>query len=305
VYTPEFTPVDSNFIRAHMGALWRDVKDFDFFGDQHETVLFWRCPDVVRQVTDAPYRKVLWLHDYEYNAKPEAYKAADSVVVLSKSHGASITECDGFEGPFDYAANGIDADMFPSVLEQKRDPNKVIYMSSPDRGLHRVLEEWTKIKERAPEATLDIYYDWSQFAKIQPEFHALMVKQLAELEGQGVRHIGGVDQPTLHEAMRKASVWIYPNTGKIETFCISCVKAQACGLTCITTDAGALGEVLLDGQFIPEAEIDTEAGRAKMVDLAVAALNSPEPSDVREERRKKALEKFSWRNVAKMFERVL
>ncbi len=305
VYTPEFTPPDSNFIRAHMGVLWRDVKDFDFFGDKHETVLFWRCPDVVRQVKDAPYRKVLWLHDYEYNAPPEAYKAADEVVVLSEAHGRAIAECDGFDAPFAYGANGIDEDMFPSVLGQERDPNKVIYMSSPDRGLHRLLEEWPKIRERAPEATLDIYYDWTQFAKIQPEFHELLSNAVKNLEGQGVRHIGGVDQPTLHEAMRKASVWVYSNTGKIETFCISAVKAQACGLTCITTDAGALGEVVLDGQIIPEAEIDTEEGRAKMVDLTVSALNNPEPDTVREERRKKALEKFSWRNVAKLFERML
>jgi glycosyltransferase involved in cell wall biosynthesis len=305
VYCPEFRPEDSNYIRMHMGVRWKDIKDFAFFGDKHESVLFWRCPELILQLKDAPYRKVLWLHDYEYQSSPEAYQSADSVVILSDSHAKSIEECDGFKGPFHKGANGIDPSMFPSVLGQERDDKKVIYVSSPDRGLSRLLEEWPAIKEAVPEATLDIYYSWKSFQQLQPENFELLSNAVKNLEGLGVRHLGGVDQPTLHEAMRKASVWAYPNDGRIETFCISAVKSQACGLTPVTTDAGALGEVVLEPGHIPEAIIDTEEGRRIFRDRIIEALKNPETDTVREERRKRALEKFSWDKVARMFDEVL
>ena len=86
---------------------------------------------------------------------------------------------------------------------------------------------------------------------INPGYSAIdgfpCVASLDDLRDQGVVYHGGVDHTTLHAAMRKSSVWLYPTSGDAETFCITALKMQASGVWPVTSEAGALPEVVMHG----------------------------------------------------------
>lgn len=280
VYTPIFSDEASNRLRGYNGVLWRDSKEFDPLGD-HKNVLFWRCPYIGSNFwfKDAPYKKFAWLHDYEYGATPNDYKQFDGVLCLSEAHERAITKCDKFEGPFIRMGNGIRPEEFPEPDETKRDLHKVIYASSPDRGLHRVLAVWPFVRKAIPDATLDIYYDWSQYKKLQPEAYEETKKLVEALKEDGVTYHGGVSQPELNEAMRRSSVWAYPNSGDIETYCITAVKMQACGVIPVCWAAGALPEVVHDGFVHPlpveaKEDPDSEPALQDLLNLLVEELSA-------------------------------
>lgn len=312
VYAPRARRTDGRTLHGHAGVLWRTPEDFDAGGTAHEAVLFWRCPDLLLDpgVRAAKYVRALWLHDASYHAAPEAYRAADKVIVLSQAHAEAITAGDGYPGPFALAQNGIDAAQFPPLTEEgerDRDLSKVIYCSSPDRGLERLIDEWPAIREAVPAATLDIYYDWTSFRHLCPEAAERLTAKVEALAGEGVTFIGGVSQPVLHAAMRRAGTWCYPNSGRIETSCITAMKIMASGCWPIAAQGGALPETL-GGRVVPglyDATIDTAGGRAALRDALIGALLKPEPFAERLVMHLEAVERYDWRVTAGKFLELL
>ncbi len=236
VYAPEKRRDGARMI-GWDGVLWRSADEFDAGAprDKNVGVVFWRCPHQVAQYKaytkvrgdDFSYKKFLWTHDAVYNATTEQYEAVDKILTLSEHHNKTL-EADGApKERFLYFPNGIDAPDFPELddggvidtIESKRDSHKVIYASSPDRGLARLLNIWDNVREAVPDATLDIYYAWDLAKKLNPKMIADFEARIDELKDKGVIYHGGIDQPSLHDAYRRSGVWAYPNAGKVETFC--------------------------------------------------------------------------------------
>ncbi len=319
VYSPPATRPDGYRVVAHEGVLWRFPEEFDAKGP-HGAVLFWRCPQVLLDANvkaATAYRKILWLHDTHYDAPAAAYAAADEVVVLSHFHAEAITEGDGFTGPFTFAANGIDLSLFPRLTEEdeaRRDPYAVVYGSSPDRGLDRLLDAWPMVHAREPRAHLDVFYSWDLLDKMMERNSDLRqrfgnlrqrVKDLAPL---GVRFHGGVDHVTLARAYRQAAVWAYPVAGRFnEISCITAMKVQAAGCWPVVAASGALWETLREGLPLAAAhpDLDSEDGAAWFADRIVDALHIA-PSDAdRRDLSEWARERFGWARAAALFDAVI
>jgi len=299
VFTP--MPKRDTVRRVIDDVTWRPVNEFSpsglMGGEQiHDAVLFWRCPGVLAdpKVKAAKYKKLLWLHDANYSVPPFLYKLCDGILVLSEHHKACLKRLDGAaeDLPWRAFANGIDPEAFPLWDPEERDEKKVIYASSPDRGLLDLFAVWDDVKKEVPDATLDIYYDWTTIKRLKPELYSTLQQELERLHPKGVRYKGGVAQPVLHDAFRRAGVWAYPNTGDVETFCITSVKALATGCDPVANAAGALPEVL----GLPCVPL-TDAGdtdRALFTEGLVLALRSPPTEQERQDGRMEALSRFSW-----------
>lgn len=245
------------------------------------------------------------------------YNEADATIVLSKFHAKIIEQCDGFEGPYSFAANGIDAGAFPEPDESKRDPFRCVYASSPDRGLEKLLEAWPLIVEAVPQARLDVYYSWAGFEKLADsidcpgasEAAALRTRLRTMLEANKdtVTFKGGVGHAELHKAYREASVWCYPCTFE-EISCISAMKAMASGCIPITSDVGVLPETLALGGCFPQIDhksLDNPAGVQTYAERVITELKHPSPTSERAAMREKILAVRSWDAVARMFDEVL
>jgi glycosyltransferase involved in cell wall biosynthesis len=179
-------------------------------------------------------------------------------------------------------------------------PNSVGYFSSYDRGLECLLDMWPKIKQKVPEATLDIYYGWNTFDQYHaknPEMMKWKWQMIRKMHQDGVTDHGRVSHEELAKAMKDIQVWAYP-TEFTEIHCITALKAVEAGCIPVVTKVAALGETVRGWHLDCQDIYTNEKGQAAFVDMVVAALKGElapvEPVDNR-----------YWPDVAKKWNEVL
>jgi len=154
---------------------------------------------------------------------------------------------------------------YPETKPFEKIPGRVIYCSSPDRGLHWLLQEWPAIKRAVPHASLHIFYrlePWLRgfdgtpyFPPIEPlraraNYVEECLRRFKEHGGLDVTLRDSVSRETIEREMAQAEVQAYPcdTTTWSEGFSCSileCCAARACP---IITDCDALAAVYSDLQ---------------------------------------------------------
>lgn len=299
VFAPTYVREDYSRLRYNYGVLYRDISEYSPYDNTFDSLLFWRCPQMAREpwfkdVGVNGTRTVLWLHDAFYGATSADYAAFDSVLSLSKHHARCLKERDG-AGMSTIVANGIDSRSLPAWSGDRE--NRVIYASSPDRGLEPLLDIWPDVVKAVPDAKLDIYYDWTAFRAHFPKDAARLDEKIEK--APNVLFHGGVSQPALHEAMTQAKAWVYLNSGDVETFCITRLKMIALGVYPITTKAGALTEIVPEAGFYVESPDEA-------LNVLIDVLKKPTDVAARQKYAEWAVERYDWMTVTKqMFLPVL
>ena len=160
-------------------------------------------------------------------------------------------------------------------LARKPVSGRVIYHTSPDRGLHLLLEAWPEIVRRVPHATLHISGNAAKFAADAPGYIDLRQKERAEAVDRGLKkaqEVGGVTllgkmpRNKLNEELAEAAVFAFPCEllGPCETFSISIMECLAIGLPTVLIPQDAL-ESIYKGSLVLST-------KEKFVDDVVAAL---------------------------------
>jgi len=190
---------------------------------------------------------------------------------------------------------------------------KMVWSSSPNRGLPRLLEIFTEIERQVPDVELDIFYGfdcWEAFAKMrnahdelgQIRAHKDRIQEAIAASRGRVRHHGRVDQTRLAKAFLAARVWGYP-TDFPETSCITAMEAQAAGCVPVCTALAALPETVKHGILIaPENPL----GVRVFVDACVKLLLDDQVhATYAEPGRRHALQNLSWRALAADWEAAI
>lgn len=204
-------------------------------------------------------------------------------------------------------------DVGPYALSLSREkvPGRVVYCSSPDRGLHWLLQEWPAIKTAVPHATLRIFYrlaPWLRGWDATPHFPAIeplrkralyieeCLRRFAALGGMGVTVCDSVSRDVIEEEMSVAECLAYPcqTTTWSEGFSctiLECCAAQACP---VITDCDALGEVYAAIDPVPMQGDWLKAWRERVI----LALTDPVfRADVNAKARKLS-EDLTWKRTA-------
>lgn len=133
--------------------------------------------------------------------------------------------------------NGVVPEQFDWGRPVQRDPYRLIYAMSYNRGLERLLRMWPRVRAAVPQATLHLYYGWGAIYNKQ---------QLADLQQavkqEGIFEHGRVGHIELLEEYRKAGIFAYPSSTP-EAYSISTVKAMLCGCVPVLSALGALPSV--------------------------------------------------------------
>lgn len=117
--------------------------------------------------------------------------------------------------------NGINPERF-SNLSFNKIPGKVVFSSSPDRGLEKAIEIMDKVVEKIPFATLHIYYGLDNMQKIGKTDEAKNYLKLINSRPY-IKYQGNITQTELTKELNTAEVWLYP-TSFLETFCITALE---------------------------------------------------------------------------------
>lgn len=142
--------------------------------------------------------------------------------------------------------DGVDLERYYEDI--KPIPNRVIYCSSPDRGLHHLLRIWPQVREQIPDAELHIYYSFGGFERSKwrmDKYASIWWEVKVNLSQPGVFNHGGVGKQVLAQEQQKASLFAYPSDLFVdgETFCKSVLECMAAGTPCLISNAAALPEV--------------------------------------------------------------
>ncbi len=242
---------------SHAGVVWADLSEARL--DDDGLWIVYRAPDVGLQVTPTPTRRY-WLmcQDVWYPQwTPGAVEAFDRVIGLCPRHVTHIKDqllTDDGRAKVCLSSNGVNVDRVPDVVPA-RDPHRLIWSSSPDRGLAELLPIFTRAREFVPTLSLHCYYGMDNIDKLCGGDHTRMpwkpVWDTYDLARRtpGVVWHGRVGQFVLTNAFFGAGIWCYP-TWFSETSCISCMEAQCFGAIPITNPIWATAHNVTWGTFI-------------------------------------------------------
>jgi GT2 family glycosyltransferase/intein/homing endonuclease len=121
--------------------------------------------------------------------------------------------------------NGINTELFDAPNLENKHYGKLVYSSSPDRGLDNLIYCMIFAKDKVPELHLDVFYGFHNYeSAVLSRNNEHEVRRLNELKEVIERHKdfvtmhGRVSQPDLAKVWSKAYGWVY-NSNFTETYC--------------------------------------------------------------------------------------
>jgi len=215
------------------------------------------------------------VNDFHYCQGWEEY--VDIVTSPSHSHRDHLCTMSTFKGPWEILPNGVDALTYR--LNRNSRGHTMIYASSPDRGLHWLLEAFPKIKKRVPDAELHVFYDWIPFynsvrrGDSETSYRLRYCKEMFDrLNGKGVIHHGSVSREKMIEVFSRMRLLTYPcsTVSYTEGFSVTTLEAAVSGCVPVIADCDALGEVYRG--YVPMIEKPYAAHKDEYIDLVVNFL---------------------------------
>lgn len=184
--------------------------------------------------------------------------------------------------------NGIDTEVFKPCPQVPRAERRLIATASADqplKGLHFLLKAFVILRKEFPDLRLLVIGKPKPGGKTEKLIRRLHL-------GEELQFERGISTQALVERYAGSTLAVVPSI--YEGFGLPAGEAMACGVPVVSTDGGALPEVVGDaGVIVPTADAEALAA-------AIAALlNNPfQRAELAQRGRERILAKFSWRVVA-------
>ena len=184
--------------------------------------------------------------------------------------------------------NGVDTALFAPREGVARDPEQIIATASADhplKGIRYLLEAVAMLRRERPGIRLLL------IGQLRPDSPAGALLQRLGI-ADAVRVVGGIDAERIAGHYAGSAVAVVPSL--YEGFGLPAVEAMACALPVVSTDAGALPEVVGEvGVMVPPAD------PARLAGAIGALLDDPaRRAALGRAGRERALSHFSWRSAA-------
>lgn len=224
--------------REYAGVHWRDLSECDFTAPG-----FWmlyRCPDAVDKFdpTRTDQRKWLICQDEDYHSWMEGLTeptlarsrqdGLQRVVALCQAQAAQYRDrYPRMAKKVCVSSNGIKGELVDRVLANtrrgSRNPKRILFASSPDRGLAPLLWIFDRARETVPDLELYVAYGFDNIDKIAAKVEATpeaerdpgdarwlkwLHKLKADLRAPGITLTGRLPQPKLYELWTQCGLWV-------------------------------------------------------------------------------------------------
>jgi glycosyltransferase involved in cell wall biosynthesis len=294
----------------HLAAYARDHGVFPM--NDGDIYVIYRAPELIDFV---PKGAPCWLicQDVDYNREGQTL-TRERIAKLTRLVPLCQTQADYFKARYPEArvslsSNGIKRSLIEEIAGNppERNPHRLIYASSPDRGMEQLLEIFPRLREMVPDAELHIYYGFDNIEKVvayygeKSRVGANTAKLRKLLQQPGVTFHGRMGQPALLREWFRSGLWVHPSNFT-ETSCITCMDAQACGCIPITSPVWAIGENVQHGVFI-EGNAKDPLVQARYIHQTFQMMVQPElQEEIRLDMMPWALETFDWDIFARQWE---
>lgn len=242
----------------------------------------------------------VWCHDLQCQGADQTQNY-DKIVALSGFHKEYLKETNGVpEDKIVLGFNGINPDDFADPAIAK-DCFKVVFSSSPDRGLVQTIDIVKKARELSGlDIKLHCFYGFENMRKAGHIEWADSIEKKIKESAEFVVHHGKVSKKTLVKHFKEAAVWLYP-ADFIETYCITAIEALCAGTWPIVRPMGALPFTLKDAISRDMCDlVNFEANTQANIGIWANALNEA-LIDKKWRRVDVAPADYSWEKVADFF----
>ncbi len=183
----------------------------------------------------------LWCHDL-VTATVEGKKNFDKILCLTEFHKNYVMAKQGVpEDKIIVTRNGISPEKF-QFAKKPKNPNKLVWMSSPDRGLETAMNVCDEVRKSIPDVELHVYYGLDNLYKYGMGDLAKKLDQMMK-DRPYVKYHGFTEQNKMYQEVSDAVVWCHP-CNFIETFCITALEMLALGVYPVTRRLGGLANTL-------------------------------------------------------------
>ena len=170
-------------------------------------------------------------------------------------------------------------------------PGRVVYHTSPDRGLHHLLRAWPEIKRRVPHASLHVIgrgEKWSRetarvFGMENSEWgrRARAVGEAFEQARRAGDVVSMTDlpRPLLMEQLRCASVFAFPcsTIAPCETFSVSVMECCKIGVPVVLSPVDALESIYKDHVVMTRSPVEEHL--PEFIDAVVSVLEDRQKAE--------------------------
>ena len=172
--------------------------------------------------------------------------------------------------------NGFDPSLVPADVV--KDPNRIIHITRPERGLKPLLQMWPHLKAQRPHATLGLCRYQSMYdgegsnVKASCEMFDRVVARVNDEIG-GIEWLGHLGKADLYREIATSAVMWYPGIASFaETSCIAAIESQANGTPFVGSVKGALPETVPYGVLV-SGDAETREYQEQSVDAVVRLLD--------------------------------
>ncbi len=237
----------------------------------------------------------------------------DLVVAISDWHRAKMIETYRLDPRVTRIRRNAIAPVFEDIAfgGGGGEPARLVYTSTPFRGLTVLLGVFPRIRDMFPGTTLDVFSSLAVYqvaAKDDP--FAQLAQYVRDMPGVALR--GSLPQRELAQELARADFLAYPSVFA-ETGCIAAMEAIAAGLDVVSSRLGALPEATMGfGKLaaIDPIALGDDAFVRRYLEILAAAIDARrrDPATWRAERQhaaKAMREEGTWRKRAHEWERLL
>jgi glycosyltransferase involved in cell wall biosynthesis len=198
------------------------------------------------------------------------------------------------------AVEGLDG------IDWKPVPGRVLYHTSPDRGLHLLLAAWPEIRRRVPNAELHVLGDPVGIATAKyPERSVLYRRSQAMARGLkaadeagGLTLLGRLPRREVLREISEAACFPFPASVSVpcETFSVSILESMWVGVPVVLSPVDALES--LWGDYVYSVPSPAELNMGPMVTGVVEMLTNPRHAQRISERQKAYARTFTFERKA-------
>lgn len=220
-----------------------------------------RTIDWYKEIERNQISSVVWAHCYLNYFELRIIRKSDCVkrVVFVGQEEYSAYVADDIIEKSTYIFNMYNSEKY--VQRTKYNEKNVVYMGSlnRDKGFHVLAKAWKKVVEIEPDAKLMVLGTGQLYGRetvlgkygiATPDYERRFIKNLIDDQGKIIDSVTfcGIVGADKVDYISSACVGVVNPTGRTETFCISAVEIEACGVPICTTGKYGLLDTVVNNK---------------------------------------------------------